>query len=229
MKIGGLQRCSLIDYPGRICAIVFTQGCNFRCPYCHNPELVDPTQDGPLMVDQVMPFLAKRRGKLDAVTVSGGEPTLQQGDIEPFLQEIRDMGYLVKIDTNGSLPEVLERLLTNRLVDYVAMDVKAPLEKYRLIAGVDVDPRRIRESIRMILKAGVAHEFRTTVVRSGFETSDLEEIAALLTGARLYVLQPFVPTKALDPRLLSEQPCPRDFMTAFIRSREGKGPPTILR
>ncbi len=228
MKIGGLQRCSLIDYPGRICAILFTQGCNFRCPYCHNPELVDPERYGPLLVDQVLPFLAKRRGMLDAVTVSGGEPTLQ-GDIEPFLQEIRDMGYLVKLDTNGSLPEVLERLLANRMVDYVAMDIKAPLEKYGEIAGVEVDPRRIRDSIRVILNAGVAHEFRTTVVRSRFEASDLADIAGLLTGARLHVLQPFVPTRALDPHLLSEQPCPRDFLTAYLHSREGQRPPTIVR
>ncbi len=114
MKIGGLQKISLIDYPGRISAIVFTQGCNFRCPYCHNPELVDPAQYGPILPEEeVFSFLEKRRGKLDAVTVTGGEPTLQP-DLDRFLQEIKGMGYLTKVDTNGSNPDVLERLIRGR-------------------------------------------------------------------------------------------------------------------
>jgi pyruvate formate lyase activating enzyme len=204
MKIGGLQKVSLIDYPGRISAVVFTQGCNFRCPYCHNPELVDPAQYGPILSEkEVITFLEKRRGKLDAVTVTGGEPTLQP-DIEYFLQEIKGMGYLTKVDTNGSMPNVLERLLHDHLVDYLAMDVKGPLEKYGKIAGTKVQIRKIRKSIAMIVNSGIDHEFRTTVVRSQIESGDLIAIAGLLRRARLYVLQTFVPVKTLNPEYLSE-------------------------
>jgi pyruvate formate lyase activating enzyme len=203
MKIGGLQKISLIDYPGRISAIVFTQGCNFRCPYCHNPELVDPTQYGPILSEEeVISFLEKRRGKLDAVTVTGGEPTLQP-DLDRFLQEIKGMGYLTKIDTNGSNPDVLERLIRDRLVDYLAMDVKGPLQKYERIANVKVKTAKIRRSIELITASGIDHEFRTTVVRSQLDHEDLIATAELLKKG-LYVLQSFVPAKCLDHEFLTE-------------------------
>jgi pyruvate formate lyase activating enzyme len=203
MKIGGLQKISLIDYPGRISAIVFTQGCNFRCPYCHNPELVDPAQYGPILSEEeVISFLEKRRGKLDAVTVTGGEPTLQP-DLDRFLQEIKGMGYLTKIDTNGSNPDVLERLIRGRLVDYLAMDVKGPLQKYERIANVKVKTAKIRRSIELITASGIEHEFRTTVVRSQLDNEDLIATAALLKKG-LYVLQSFVPAKSLDHEFLTE-------------------------
>ncbi len=203
MKIGGLQKISLIDYPGRISAIVFTQGCNFRCPYCHNPELVDPAQYGPILSEEeVISFLEKRRGKLDAVTVTGGEPTLQP-DLDRFLQEIKGMGYLTKIDTNGSNPDVLERLIRGRLVDYLAMDVKGPLKKYERIANVKVKTEKIRRSIELITASGIEHEFRTTVVRSQLDNKDLIATAELLKKG-LYVLQSFVPAKSLDHEFLTE-------------------------
>ena len=203
MKIGGLQKISLIDYPGRISAIVFTQGCNFRCPYCHNPELVDPAQYGPILSEEeVISFLEKRRGKLDAVTVTGGEPTLQP-DLDRFLQEIKGMGYLTKIDTNGSNPDVLERLIRGRLVDYLAMDVKGPLQKYERIANVKVQTAKIRRSIELITASGIEHEFRTTVVRSQLDNEDLIATAELLKKG-LYVLQSFVPAKSLDHEFLTE-------------------------
>jgi len=203
MKIGGLQKVSLIDYPGRISAIVFTQGCNFRCPYCHNPELVDPAQYGPILSEEeVISFLEKRRGKLDAVTVTGGEPTLQP-DLDRFLQTIKGMGYLTKIDTNGSNPDVLERLIRGRLVDYLAMDVKGPLKKYERIANVKVKTAKIRRSIELITASGIEHEFRTTVVRSQLDNEDLIATATLLKKG-LYVLQSFVPAKSLDHEFLTE-------------------------
>ena len=203
MKIGGLQKVSLIDYPGRISAIVFTQGCNFRCPYCHNPELVDPAQYGPILSEEeVISFLEKRRGKLDAVTVTGGEPTLQP-DLDRFLQEIKGMGYLTKIDTNGSNPDVLERLIRGRLVNYLAMDVKGPLKKYERIANVKVKTAKIRRSIELITASGIEHEFRTTVVRSQLDNEDLIATAELLKKG-LYVLQSFVPAKSLDHEFLTE-------------------------
>jgi pyruvate formate lyase activating enzyme len=180
MRIGGLQKFSLIDYPGRISAIVFTQGCNFRCPYCHNPELVDPVQYGPVLPEEeVISFLEKRRGKLDAVTMTGGEPTLQP-DLDRFLQEIKKMGYLIKLDTNGSMPDTLERLIHAGLVDYLAMDVKGPLKKYGQIAGTEVQTRKIRKSIALIANSGIDHEFRTTVVRSQLDNEDLIACAANL-------------------------------------------------
>ena len=203
MKIGGMQKVSLIDYPGRITAIVFTQGCNFRCPYCHNPELVDPAQYGPILSEEeVISFLEKRRGKLDAVTVTGGEPTLQP-DLDRFLQTIKGMGYLTKIDTNGSNPDVLERLIRGRLVDYLAMDVKGPLKKYERIANVKVKTAKIRKSIELIMASGIEHEFRTTVVRSQLDNEDLIATAELLKKG-LYVLQSFVPAKSLDHEFLTE-------------------------
>ena len=203
MKIGGLQKISLIDYPGWISAIVFTQGCNFRCPYCHNPELVDPAQYGPILSEEeVISFLEKRRGKLAAVTVTGGEPTLQP-DLDRFLQEIKGMGYLTKIDTNGSNPDVLERLIRGRLVDYLAMDVKGPLQKYERIANVKVQTAKIQRSIELITASGIEHEFRTTVVRSQLDNEDLIATSELLKKG-LYVLQSFVPAKSLDHEFLTE-------------------------
>jgi pyruvate formate lyase activating enzyme len=204
MKIGGLQKISLIDYPGRISAIVFTQGCNFRCPYCHNPELVDPARYGPVLPgEEVISFLEKRRGKLDAVTVTGGEPTLQP-DLDRFLQKMKGMGYLTKLDTNGSNPDVLERLIRGRLVDYIAMDVKGPLKKYERIANVKVKTAMIRRSIELIAASGIEHEFRTTVVRSQLDNEDLITTAELLKKG-LYILQSYVPAKSLDHQFLTEK------------------------
>lgn len=204
MKIGGLQRISLIDYPGKISAIVFTQGCNFRCPYCHNPELVDPARyETTLDEGEVLSFLKRRRGKLDAVTVTGGEPTVQP-DLELFLEKIRKMGYLIKVDTNGSNPRVLEALIRRNLVDYLAMDIKGPLKKYGQIASVKVDASVIRRSIEIITASGIEHEFRTTVVRSQLAMDDLISISKLLKKGGLYVLQSFVPAKTIDHSFLSE-------------------------
>jgi pyruvate formate lyase activating enzyme len=203
MKIGGLQKFSLIDFPGRISAIVFTQGCNFRCSYCHNPELVDPDQYGPILPEaEVISFLEKRRGRLDAVTLTGGEPTLQP-DIDLFLREIKGMGYLTKVDTNGSNPDLIEKLIRDRLVDYLAMDVKGPLRMYERIANVKVDTVKIRRSIDLIAASGMEHEFRTTVVRSQMDRADLVETAEMLNRG-VYFLQPFVPAKCLDRRFLTE-------------------------
>jgi pyruvate formate lyase activating enzyme len=203
MKIGGLQRCSLIDYPGKIGAVVFTQGCNFRCPYCHNPELVDPALFCPSLTDEVIPFLEKRRGLLDAVTITGGEPTLQP-DLESFLRKIRRLGYLIKLDTNGSMPDVLWRLIGEGLVDYLAMDVKGPFDRYDEITAAAVDTKKIGRSVAIIAESGIEHEFRTTVVRSLLTQADLAKVAGLFVQGGVYVLQPFVATKVLNGAFLSE-------------------------
>ncbi len=204
MIIGGLQRFSLIDYPGKISAIVFTRGCNFRCPYCHNPELVDPQRYAePWQEEEYWAFLQSRTQKLDAVVVTGGEPTLQE-DLEPFLEKIRKMGFLIKLDTNGSNPDVLKDLLSANLVDYIAMDIKAPLEKYSEVAKVPIDKTDIQESIELIKQSTVDHEFRTTIAKNVLSKEDVVNIAKMLQGEKLYILQRCVPTKILDPLFLAQ-------------------------
>jgi pyruvate formate lyase activating enzyme len=204
MRIASLQRVSLIDYPGKIAATVFTQGCNFRCGYCHNAELVLPDRYGPLTAeDDIFSFLKLRRGKLEGVVVTGGEPTIQD-DLGEFLRTVKDIGYLVKLDTNGSNPGVLETLIEGKIVDYIAMDLKGPLERYPEIASVPVDTAAIERSIELIMACGVEHEFRTTVVKSHLDSRDLLSVAKVINKARLYVLQPFVPRKMLDDSFLSE-------------------------
>ncbi len=198
MKIGGLHKVSLIDYPGKICAILFTQGCNFRCPYCHNPELVDPKLfEPPIPHEEIFGFLDRRRGKIDAVVVTGGEPTLQP-NLLPFLRRVKEMGYLVKIDTNGALPEVLENLITQRIADYIAMDVKAPLEKYPRVTRTEIDVERIRRSINLVMTSDLPNEFRTTVFAPLLDREDIREIGRLIRGARRFVLQKFVASEKLS-------------------------------
>ena len=204
MKIGGFQKVSLIDYPGRISAVVFTQGCNFRCPFCHNPELVDPERFANRIPEpEILAFLEKRKGRLDAVVITGGEPTLQS-ELIPFTIHLRAMGYLIKLDTNGALPDVLEDLLGRKLLDYVAMDIKAPLERYGEVTKTKTDGERIRRSISLIMGSGIDYEFRTTAVRSLLGPQELEAIGRLIPGAKRFVLQKFVPTKTLDRNYLGE-------------------------
>ncbi|MCD6575898.1 MAG: anaerobic ribonucleoside-triphosphate reductase activating protein [Nanoarchaeota archaeon] len=204
MLIGGFQKVSLIDYPNKVCAIVFTQGCNFRCPYCHNPELVDPTlfQD-PIEEKEIFSFLKSRVGKLDAVEITGGEPTLQK-DLITFIKKIKDMGFLIKLDTNGSNPEILEKIIKERLVDYIAMDIKAPLDKYEDVIKVKIDTSKIKKSIELIKKSNISYEFRTTIVKSLLSKGDLIKIGKLIKGAKLYILQKFIPSKTLNSHFLKE-------------------------
>ncbi len=204
MFIGGFQKFSLIDYPGKICAIVFTQGCNFRCPYCHNPELVKPELfERPIPEEEILSFLKNRVGKLDAVEITGGEPTLQR-DLLEFIKKIKDMGFLMKLDSNGTNPEILEKAIKEKIVDYLAMDVKAPLEKYSKVVGTKVDTKKIRQSIDLIMNSGIDYEFRTTIVRSLLSKEDIIGIGKLIRGAKMYFLQKFIPTKTLDPNFLKE-------------------------
>lgn len=190
MRIGGLQKCSLIDYPDHVAVVVFTQGCNFRCPYCHNRDLVLPERFGPpLPEEEVLGFLDSRRRYLDAVVVTGGEPT-EQEDLIPFLTKIRAMGFLVKLDTNGSRPAVVQEIIHRRLADFIAMDIKTSWEKYPKAIGVNSPVEDVRKSVEIIRNSGVAHQFRTTVVEPfcGFE--DVRKITAELKDPR-YRLQAF--------------------------------------
>lgn len=199
MKIGFLQKTSLIEYPGKIGAVVFTQGCNFGCPYCHNPELVDPLRfTEPVPPEEILSFLKKRKGMLEAVTVTGGEPCIQQGLVR-FIEDIGNLGYLVKLDTNGSMPEVLAEIIEKGLADYLAMDIKAPLRKYHEISGRPDLTRMVESSIRIVMSSNVPYEFRTTLDRMLLCPEDIIEIGNTIKGASRYVLQRFVPSKHLDP------------------------------
>ncbi len=182
MKIGGLIKFTLIDYPGRVAAVVFTQGCNFRCRYCHNPELVYPhlLQD-PMPQEEVMSFLRRRQGTLEGVVVTGGEPTLQP-DLLDFLSEVKSLGYCIKLDTNGSKPDMLAAAIEKKLVDYIAMDLKAPLEKYALITGVACDESVLRRSMKLIVESGLPYEFRTTYDKEVLTDDDIKALTKLTSG-----------------------------------------------
>lgn len=204
-KLAGLQKTTFIDYPEKIACIVFTQGCNFRCGYCHNPELFE-NKEPVLSVPAFFEFLNKRKGKLDGVVITGGEPTLHGKDLIEFIKEVKSLGFLVKLDTNGTHPDVLQELLNeNLLVDYIAMDIKAPLAKYKTITQTDIDTKIIKKSIDMIMNSGVDYEFRTTIVKSQLSVEDLRQIGELIQGAKRYYMQKFLATKILDETLMSEE------------------------
>ncbi|HOY84828.1 MAG: anaerobic ribonucleoside-triphosphate reductase activating protein [Candidatus Cloacimonetes bacterium] len=188
MKIGGFQKFSLLDYPGQLAAIVFTQGCNFRCPYCHNPELVDPARfEKPLATGRVLDFLRRRRGKLSAVVITGGEPTVQP-DLIGFVKKLKYLGFLVKMDTNGSHPDVLQSLVEQELVDYWAMDVKAPADLYHLVSRSSVPVEDILRSMETLRGSGKEYEFRTTFFERLFDWKDIARVQELLKpGDRFYL------------------------------------------
>ncbi|MBT4597401.1 anaerobic ribonucleoside-triphosphate reductase activating protein [bacterium] len=191
MILGGLQKLTLIDYPGKVAATVFTVGCNFRCPFCHNPELVvsgTGFERGSLSEEEFFSFLEKRKGKLDGVCVTGGEPTIQKGIVE-FLEKIKKMGFLVKLDSNGTRPDILKEVFAKKLVDFVAMDIKNSLESYRKTCGADVDLERIKLSVDLIRNSSVAYEFRTTVVSGIHTMEDFILMGKWLDGINNFALQ----------------------------------------
>ena len=202
MKIGGLNKFSLSDYPGLVAAVVFTQGCNFRCRFCHNGSLIPSNVPDNSLIPQekVFEFLEDRGRQLDGVVITGGEPTIQP-DLPEFVHRIIAMDLLVKLDTNGSKPNVLRELLENDLVDYIAMDVKAPFAIYDRLTGVHQPTARIKESIKLIARSGIAHEFRTTVVEPLLSPEDVLSIKKLVPAGSTHRLQKFRSEHALDPRL----------------------------
>lgn len=196
MEIYGFQKTTLLDYPEHVAATVFVGGCNFRCPFCHNGQLVlEPASQAAVSEEEIFAYLEKRRGILEGVCITGGEPTLQN-DLSKFICRVKDMGYLVKLDTNGYRPDVLKALLRAALLDYVAMDIKASPKNYPVAAGVRAfDFERIRESIRILEESGIPHEFRTTVVRGIHTKEEFEDIGRLLKGCPAYYLQSFSESK----------------------------------
>ena len=228
MRISGLMKLTLLDFPGRTACTVFTGGCNYRCPFCHNAELVlRPMEQRSIPEADFFAFLGKRRGLLDGVAVTGGEPTLQP-DLPDFLRRVRDLGYAVKLDTNGTAPALLKALVEEGLVQYVAMDVKNSPEKYAETAGVE-DPglERIRESAAYLLSGAVPAEFRTTVVRELHTPKGMEEIGLWLRGAERYYIQCFTDSGDLIREGLS--PCSREELEALLAAVRPYIPAAALR
>ncbi|WP_372519568.1 anaerobic ribonucleoside-triphosphate reductase activating protein [Candidatus Ruminimicrobiellum ovillum] len=189
MRIGGLQKFSFIDFPNKTAAIIFTQGCNFRCAYCHNPELIYPNMyQVPMPEEQIFAFLESRRNQLDAVVITGGEPTLQP-DLIDFIKKVKAMGFLVKLDSNGSNPEVLEQIINQKLVDFIAMDIKAPFDKYNLVCCVPVNIENIKRSIELIKNSGIDFLFRTTYDKSKLFDEDIQTMTNFLNVDTHYKVQ----------------------------------------
>jgi len=200
MLFGGLQKVSLIDYPGTVSCVLFVAGCNFECPYCHNPELVKGNFSRSLLIDKnaVYDFLKSRKELVDGVVISGGEPTIQK-DLIRLCEEIKKMGYPIKLDTNGSRPHVLKQLIKDKLVDYIATDIKTDPFRYRPLITTDFSPDDLLSSIQIIMESGVEYEFRTTCVKPIINANIIKKISVIIKGATLYALQPFHNSKVLHP------------------------------
>lgn len=190
MILSGLQKLTLLDFPGRLAATVFTRGCNMRCPFCHNASLVVGGADI-IPEEEFFAFLDERRGRLSGVCVSGGEPTLQ-ADLPEFIKRIKDMGYGVKLDTNGTNPDMLMSLIDSGLLDYVAMDIKSSRDAYARVGGADIDMEKIEKSINILMSGKIDYEFRTTVAKPLFSVADFVEIGRMIEGAKRYYLQGFL-------------------------------------
>lgn len=220
MDIGGFQNLSLVDYPEKLSCIIWTRGCNFRCPFCYNKELVlfDKRKDSANKTESIFSFLKKRKGLLQGVVLTGGEPLLQK-DIEDFIKKIKKLGYAVKLDTNGSFPDRLEKLIQKNLIDYVAMDIKASLENYPQATGVKVNIENIKKSIELI-KALENYEFRTTAVPGIVDEKEIRKIGKLAKGAKKFVLQQFEPRNTLDKSYEKKKPYPTAKLKEFQKILE---------
>jgi len=200
MFLGGLQKNSFIDFPGKVSAVLFLSGCNFRCPYCHNPELVKGQSDCPAFLNEpwIIDFLQKRKGLLDGVVISGGEPTIHS-ELFSFCDKLKTCGFPVKMDTNGSRPQVIRQLIHEGLVDYIAMDIKTDPSGYFLFTGADFNPNNLLKSIQIIMESNIDYEFRTTCIKPLIDEHIIQQISRLINGSRLYALQHFRDEKVLQP------------------------------
>lgn len=218
LKIKGFQKTSLIDYPGKICSVLFLPGCNYRCPFCQNPDLIEnPDKLPDIEEGYILSFLKKRKGLVDGVCITGGEPTIHK-ELPLFIKKIKDSGFLVKLDTNGSNPEMVEHLIKNKLLDYIAMDIKAPLEKYSEVVKVNVDIEKIKRSISLLMNSGIEYEFRTTVIPKFHKKEDLLKIAETIKGAKRYYLQQFRPLITLDKSFEKEPTYTEQELNSFANA-----------
>jgi len=217
MKIGGFQKTSLLDYPDEISAIIWTVGCDFRCPFCYNKDIV-LGKAGLVPEEEVLVFLQKRKGLLGALVISGGEPLMQE-DIADFIKKIKDIDYLVKIDTNGMHPEKLKDLIDQKLIDYVAMDIKAPKNKYDKLTDIKTDIKKVEKSVEIIKNSTVGYEFKTTFTPELLTKEDIVEIAKWLEGSKRFYLQQFkndVPL--LSYKLENVSPYPKEYLTETLEA-----------
>ncbi len=220
MKIGSFQRCSRTDYPGKIAAVVYTQGCNWRCPYCHNRSLIIPARFQPsIPEEEIFAHLGSSIDQIDAVVVTGGEPTLQL-DLADFLRRVKQLGYATKLATNGSRPGVLSALFEAQLLDFVALDLKGPLSSYERFAGLRVETGMVELSLELVRTSGVDYELCTTLVGGLHTPSDLQELAPLIHGARRYAVQSYRPAPAAKGRSLLSVPGPGLFHDAGVLLRD---------
>lgn len=197
MNIRGLQKTSLIDYSPYTVSVIFTGGCNFKCPFCHNPELVLRYKELPeIKPTDILKLLSEKKQWIDGVCISGGEPCMQK-DLPDFIKALKELNLLVKLDTNGSFPDILRYLIENKLLDYIAMDIKAPLEKYDKLAGVEVNKEKIKKSIEIIKNSGIDYEFRTTAVPGLIRKKEIFKIAKWLKNSKRFCIQQFQSNVAL--------------------------------
>ena len=214
MQIGGLQKLTLIDFPGRLAATVFLIGCDFRCPWCYSSELILPKKikkQPKISQKELFKFLKERKKLLDGLVLCGGEPTINK-KLPNFIKKIKKLGYLVKLDTNGSNPKMLKKLIKGKLIDYVAMDIKLPKERYPEIFGKRVKIEDIEESIKILKEGKSDYEFRTTVVPTIHTKEDILKIAKWIRGAKRYYLQNFRPEKTVDPSFEKIKPYPQEYL-----------------
>ena len=190
MKIAGMQKVTLLDFPDTLSCIIFTKGCNFKCPFCQNSGLINNLDDDTLEMDKVFSYLEKRKGILEGVVITGGEPTIHK-DLKEFIKKIKDMGYKVKLDTNGYNPVMLKDLIDSNLLDYVAMDIKQILAKYSMVSGVNINTDKIMQSIKILEDSNVLHEFRTTVIKEYHTIFDILEISDMFKKETPYYIQNF--------------------------------------
>ena len=214
MRIGGLQKITLIDYPGKVAATVFFIGCNFRCRFCYNSDLVLPERikkQKTISQKIFFNFLKARKNLLEGVCIGGGEPTIYK-DLPEFIKKIKKMSFLVKLDTNGTNPTMLKQLIDKKLVDYVAMDIKAPKGNYEEVVGKKINIKNIEESIKILKKGKVDYEFRTTIVPTLHKKEDIIKIAQWIKPAKKYFLQNFLQKSTIDKKLEKVRPYPKEFL-----------------
>jgi len=242
MNIAGFQKLTLIDYPGKLATTVFTVGCSFRCPFCHNPELVLSKSlalgypRAKLLGEEFFEFLKKRKGKLEGVCITGGEPTIQP-DIIEFIKKLRKLGYAVKLDSNGTRPDVLKKVIDENLVDFIAMDIKNSRERYLETAGISIVEtkhassllERVKLSVDLIMNSGVDYEFRTTVVPHIHREEDFLEIAEWISGARAYYLQEYRDMRILDESLRKKKKNKIDLEKIVLQIKDKFGKVGIRR
>ncbi|MBR9677692.1 MAG: anaerobic ribonucleoside-triphosphate reductase activating protein [Nanoarchaeota archaeon] len=224
MNIAGIIKNSFIDFPGEISAVVFTQGCNMSCPYCHNPEL-NPIKKGSVSEKEVLEFLRNRKKYLSGVVLTGGEPTLQKNLI-PFLKKIKSLGFKVKLDTNGTNPRILKKILKEKVLDYLAMDVKTCFDKYHLSGANRVE--NIKKSMQIIKDSGLKYEFRTTFVPGIVSAEDVPKMCEMIKGTEKYVMQQFEPNKTLNQEFSKVKPYPKKVLDEFKKVFENHADEVLL-